>query len=244
MPTFDVSLVFYTLREHISTTNSIPGECPHLTCLLCITCFVGVSGQQNWFPGSARIWRPSCVLHALAGHLGVHTLDVSLVFDTLWEDVRTTKLIPWESPSFCIFLAFCSLYENVSTACGILLECLHLTFLFCFKQYGSHQEQKQWFFGSACILRFSVVLHASGGYQHNACDSLGVPALGVSLVLDTLKADIETKNNQSMGLPAFYACLVFCMRGRISAHQIRLPGHARIWRASCVLHAVRGYKNN
>ena len=46
-PAFDDSLVLHTLREDITTTNLIPGECRHLTCLLCITCFVGVSGQQN-----------------------------------------------------------------------------------------------------------------------------------------------------------------------------------------------------
>ena len=46
-PACDASLVFNTLRGDISTTTSIPWQCPRLTIFLRFTCFGRISGQQN-----------------------------------------------------------------------------------------------------------------------------------------------------------------------------------------------------
>ena len=92
VPTFKVSLVFYTLWEdagqqswfpggaHIQrfycvlhalsgcrVAKLIPGECPHSTCLLCFTRFERMPGNK-------------------VDSLGVPAFNVSIVFYTLWVD--------------------------------------------------------------------------------------------------------------------------------------------------------------
>ena len=89
MPTFKISLVFYTLSNDITVnkvdslrvptfnvsivlhavsgcraTKLIPWECPHSTVLLCFTRFERMPGDK-------------------VGFLGVPIFNVSIVFDTL-----------------------------------------------------------------------------------------------------------------------------------------------------------------
>ena len=87
MPVFDASLVFYMLRQDISTNKLIPQECLHLMFLLCFARLWKISAQQCRFPGHARTWR-------------------SLVFQMLWENIRTIELIPRERPHLTVFWCF------------------------------------------------------------------------------------------------------------------------------------------
>ena len=116
----------------------IPWECLHLTFLLCFTRFERTSGQQRWFPGSARIWCFSLVLHTLERYqhntfdsLGMPVFDASLVFYKLRQDISTNKLIPQ--------------------------ECLNLMFLLCFTRFGRISAQQFSFPGHARIC--SLVFH-------------------------------------------------------------------------------------
>ena len=171
---------------------------------------------------------------------------VHLVFYMLWEDIRITKLIPWEF--------------------------LHLTFFLCLTCFEMISAQPFWFPGSVCIMiwRSSYVLHGLRGLQDNKGDSVWVPAFEVSLVFYTpcqtvllcftrlektsgqtnwfprsaciwcfshvLQAlgKYQHNNVDSLDMPAFDVLLHFTCLGSISEQLSWFPGSARIWQFSCV----------
>jgi hypothetical protein len=131
-------LCFDTLWDHARATKLFPWECPPSTFVLCFTRFETMPGQHSCSPGSARLQRLYCVLHALINarvaklipwgcppstfvlcftrfdqcqgskvdSLGVPAFNVCIVFYTLWDHARATKLFPWECPPSTFALCF------------------------------------------------------------------------------------------------------------------------------------------
>jgi hypothetical protein len=119
--------------------------------------------KVSWLPGNARIQR-------------------SIVFYTLWDNIKVTKLI----------------------AC----ECPHSTLLWRFTRFEAISRQQRWLLVNVRIQHFYCILQALRRCQGNKADSLGVPSFRVCIVLYTLWDDARVTKLFPWGCP--HSTLVLC----------------------------------
>ena len=114
--------------------------------------------------------------------LGVTTFNVPIVFYTLWERCRVTKLIPWECP--------------------------HSTFRLCFTRFEKMSGNKLDSPGSAQIQRFYYVSHALTGCQVTNLIPWGCPHSMFLLCFTRFERLLGNKL-ESLGVAAFNVSTMF-----------------------------------